>query len=122
AMDLSERVQLIAKVAYKQQKEEVGAIGEMTSDTYLVAPRLSYQIKSNSKWFDQWLVGFEYRLKVVKLAEDKKGGLVLEFERELSQLLNFGFGYNSTDFTDELSVYDDDYSVKGFFIRLTAKY
>ncbi|MCK4909792.1 MAG: hypothetical protein KAS70_07825, partial [Planctomycetes bacterium] len=90
--------------------------------TYLIAPRLSYQIKSNSKLLDKWLVGFEYRMKVVKLAEDKKAGLVLEFERELSQLLNFGFGYNSTDFTDELSVYDDDYSVKGFFIRLTAKY
>ncbi|MEK7449630.1 MAG: SdrD B-like domain-containing protein [Planctomycetota bacterium] len=122
AIDLPSGFQIINKLAYKQQKEETGAVGEITSDTYLIALRGNYKLKSDSIWLDKWLMGLEYRIKAVKLAEDKKSGVVLEFERELHQRINFGFGYNFTDFTDELSVYDDDYDVKGWFVRLTAKY
>jgi uncharacterized repeat protein (TIGR01451 family) len=130
AVDLNPKMQALGKLAYKQATEETGNHGSLTSSTYLIAPRFNYKIESASKIINNWIVGVEYRMLVAQLAEDQKSGFVLEFEKELTRYnspvgpmgVNLGFGYNFTDFTDDLSVYDDDYSVKGFFIRLSTKF
>ena len=54
----------------------------------------------------------------VSLAEDQKTGIVFEVDREVSNNLLFGFGYNLVDFSDDLTALQRDYKVKGAFIRL----
>ncbi|MBI4835426.1 MAG: right-handed parallel beta-helix repeat-containing protein [Planctomycetes bacterium] len=130
AVDLNAKMQVLGKLAYKQATEETGNHGSLTSSTYLIAPRFNYKIESDSEIINNWIVGVEYRMLVAQLAKDQKAGFVLEFEKELTKYhspvgpmgVNLGFGYNFTDFTDDLSVYDDDYNVSGFFIRLSTKF
>jgi hypothetical protein len=122
SVDLPKRFQVVEKIAWKRAVEEVIGQKEVKSDTYLIGTRLNYKVESATKVLDEWRIGVEYRMLIAKLAEDRKGGFVLEVDREIQRYVYLGFGYNFTDFSDDLTEYNDDYKVSGFFIRITAKY
>jgi hypothetical protein len=115
AMDLSRAFTLVEKVAYRKNIESVSDLPELSKDVSLIATRLNYRVSS-------WTVGAEFRVLEVKLAQDKRTGTVFEIDREISDNIVFGFGYNLVDFTDDLTTLGRGYKVKGGFIRLSAKY
>ena len=120
--DLTKNFQGIGKVAYKNALESLVGQKSTKSATYLYATGVKYKIDAEDKWLDDWRIGVEYRLLVSQLAEDRKGGAVLELDRAIHKYVYFGVGYNFTDFTDDLTEYNDDYKISGFFIRVTGKY
>jgi hypothetical protein len=150
SVDLPNRFQIVEKLAWKRTVEDVAGCKAVASNTYLIATRLNYYpspISSPSRqrrvwwegsgspqatrgedkergvgWLQGWRIGVEYRMLVAQLAEDRKAGFVLEFDREVQKYVYLGFGYNFTDFSDDLTEYKDDYKINGFFIRVTAKY
>jgi hypothetical protein len=122
SVDLPKEFQIVEKLAWKRTSEDVAGQSEVKSDTYLIATRINYKLKSETTVLNDWRVGLEYRILIAELAEDRKAGFVIEMDRELQKYVYFGIGYNFTDFTDNLEEYNDDYKVSGFFVRLTAKY
>ena len=66
-------------------------------------------------------IGAEYRILVQKLADDRKDGYLVEGMYHIQKYLTLGLGYNFTDFSDDLTS-RNDYSVKGFFIRIIGKF
>ncbi|MBI5778623.1 MAG: hypothetical protein HZA49_04105, partial [Planctomycetes bacterium] len=122
AMDVMKQLQIVEKLAYRKNIENVSNMDELDKDVSLVALRFNYRLMSESKILDKWTLGLEYRMLSVSIAEDQKTGMVFEVDREVNDNLIFGFGYNLVDFSDDLTTLGRDYKVKGAFIRLTAKY
>ena len=121
-VDVLKQLQIVEKLAYRKNIENVSGMAELDKDVSLIALRFNYRLMSESKLLDKWTLGLEYRMLSVSLAEDQKTGMVFEVDREVSNNLLFGFGYNMVDFSDDLTTLGRDYKVKGAFIRLTAKY
>ena len=121
-VDVAKQLQIVEKLAYRKNIENVSNMAELDKDVSLIALRLNYRLMSESKLLDKWTLGLEYRMLSVSIAEDQKTGIVFEVDREVSNNLLFGFGYNMVDFSDDLTTLGRDYKVKGAFIRLTAKY
>jgi hypothetical protein len=122
AVDVAKQLQIVEKLAYRKNIENVSAMAELDKDVSLIALRFNYRLMFESKLLDKWILGLEYRMLSVSVADDKKTGIVFEVDREVSENLIFGFGYNMVDFSDDLTTLGRDYKVKGAFIRLTAKY
>ena len=121
-VDVLKQLQIVEKLAYRKNIENVSDMAELDKDVSLVALRFNYRLMSESKLLDKWVLGLEYRMLSVSLAEDQRTGIVFEVDREVSNNLIFGVGYNMVDFSDDLTTLGRDYKVKGAFIRLTAKY
>ena len=122
AEDVAKQLQIVEKVAYRKNIENVSGLAELDKDVSLFAVRFNYRLMSESKLLDKWVLGLEYRMLSVSLADDQRTGIVFEVDREMSENLIFGIGYNMVDFSDDLTTLGRDYKVKGAFIRLTAKY
>jgi len=115
AYDLSAQYQLVEKFAYKIGEEKVGLRDYTRSETWLWINRMNYHLTH------QWDAGLEYRILEQKTAQDAKSGFLCEVTRHVTDNFQFGVGYNFTDFSDDLTE-EDDYSTRGFFIRITGKY
>lgn len=77
---------------------------------------LNDQPTSNQASFDSaWSFMTEYRqLKVSN--NDTKKGFLITLDKDLTNKLRFGVGYNSTDFSSDLTQFN--YKNKGFFVNL----
>ncbi|MCM8774650.1 MAG: hypothetical protein NC820_08000, partial [Candidatus Omnitrophica bacterium] len=115
AYDLTKHLQLVEKFALKRGEESVGGREMSKAEKFLWINRFNYHITS------KWDIGVEYRTLAVKQAQDNRTGFLFEISRHLNNNLQVGFGYNFTDFSDDLTE-TNDYSVKGFFFRITGKY
>ncbi|MBD3246340.1 MAG: DUF11 domain-containing protein [Candidatus Omnitrophica bacterium] len=115
AYDVNKYLQIVQKVAYKWGEERVGTRAGVDSATFLWVNRFNYHVTS------KWDIGVEYRMLDQDLADDRRTGFLVEISRHINDNFQVGVGYNFTDFDDDLSR-DDDYQVKGFFIRFTGKY
>jgi uncharacterized repeat protein (TIGR01451 family) len=114
AYDLSNKWQLVEKIAMKMSEEKVSGFDFTESQTFLSVNRLNYCIDAN------WKVGAEYRFLTQKQAKDSKHGALLEVSREIGPYAELGLGYNFTDFNDDLTHLD--YTSHGPFIRVTGKF
>ncbi|HEY5649622.1 MAG TPA: hypothetical protein VIU33_08985, partial [Nitrospiria bacterium] len=113
--DLTNRLELVEKLAFKTKEERIGAGSTIKTHTTLSINRLNFHV------INQWDLGFEYRILTVREARDRQDGYLLEITKEISKHLRLGGGYNFTDFSDnEFS--DNDYSVQGWFFRFQGKY
>jgi uncharacterized repeat protein (TIGR01451 family) len=112
--DLTDRWQLVEKLAYKMGEEKVSGFDFTTTQTWLMIHRLNYNVNKD------WQVGAEYRRLTQKQAKDYKQGALVEVARKVGEFIQVGAGYNFTDFNDDLTHLD--YTAQGPFVRLTAKF
>lgn len=112
--DINERWQLSEKYAYRIMEEKVAGFDFNKTHTWLMVHRLNYNIDTD------WLVGAEFRILSVEEAKDSKRGFLIEAARRMGQYAQLGFGYNFTDFNDDLTALN--YTAQGPFVRLTGKF
>lgn len=113
---ISPRLQLMEKYAMRKARDLTGPRFDTPfSETNLFIHRLTYHIDN------KWDASVEYRNLAQHLAMDEKSGFLLEVSRKIQNNLWIGVGYNFTDFKDNLLT-DNDYTMEGFFIRLSGTY
>lgn len=113
--DLTHRLEWVEKDAVKTSEEQTGDWAPVRSRTALNIHRLNYN------FVDAWDLGLEYRLRSVDITDDSQTGWLAELMYALGDHFRIGLGYNFTDFSDnEFS--ENDYSVRGTFLRFQGKY
>ena len=112
--DLTDKWQLVEKLAYKMGEEKVSGFNFTKTQTWLMVHRLNYNFARD------WQVGAEYRRLTQKQAKDYKQGVLVEVARKVGEFIQVGLGYNFTNFNDDLTHLD--YTSQGPFVRLTAKF
>ena len=113
--DIKPRLEWVEKEAVKTTEEKTGDWAPVKSRTALSIHRLNYNFVS------VWDFGVEYRLRSVDLTDDRQTGWLAELMYSLGDNFRIGLGYNFTDFSDnEFS--ENDYSVRGAFLRFQGKY
>lgn len=115
SLQLSRSIEWVEKFAYKIKTEESQTMPTATTHTWLVINRLNFTIW---KMID---LGMEYRILTQREADDQLAGWLVELMWRASKYMRLGVGYNFTDFSDnEFS--SNNYSMRGWFIRLQGKY
>jgi len=112
--DLTDRWQLVEKIAYKQGEEKVTGFEFTKTQTWLAIHRLNYNFGRD------WQVAGEYRRLTQRQAKDYKQGVLVEVARKVGEFIQVGVGYNFTNFNDDLTHLN--YTAQGPFIRLTGKF
>ncbi len=112
--DLTDKWQLVEKLAYKIGEEKVTGFEFTKTQTWLAIQRVNYNINKD------WQLGAEYRRLTQKQAKDYKQGALVEVARKVGDFIQAGLGYNFTDFNDDLTHLD--YTAQGPFVRLTGKF
>ena len=111
----NDRFEWVDKLAIKERTESVGNLPGTESTTMLSLHRLNYNIWKSLEF------GIEYRILEQREADDKLNGWLTELMWRVNRYTRLGVGYNFTDFSDnEFS--NNDYSVRGIFMRLQAVY
>ncbi len=114
-IDITDWLQCVEKVAYRQMDEKVGERDWTSSDTWLWINGL------NVIFLEKWSVGAEYRILENRTYEDCKSGYLFQVGRIMNDCINMIVGYNFTSFDDDLSN-RDEYDREGWFIRLEGRY
>ncbi len=115
SFDINRWLEWVQKSAYKTKTEEVGAMPENTTHTFLNINRLNVNVY---KKFD---LGVEYRLLHQDEADDMRQGWLTELMWKPVKHFRIGVGWNFTDFSDnEFS--DNDYSQEGWFLRFQGTF
>ena len=112
--DLTDKWQLVEKLAYKMGEEKVSGFEFTKTQTWLMVHRLNYNL------YKDWQVGGEYRRLTQKQAKDYKQGVLVEVARKVGEFIQVGVGYNFTNFNDDLTHLN--YTAQGPFVRLTGKF
>ena len=112
--DLTDKWQLVEKLALKLGEEKVSGFDFTKTQTWLAIQRLNYNINKD------WQVGAEYRRLTQKQAKDSKQGALVEVARKVGEFIQVGSGYNFTNFNDDLTHLN--YTAQGPFVRLTGKF
>ncbi|MDI6792020.1 MAG: OmpA family protein [bacterium] len=115
AFDLSQRFQLVEKIAVRWRGEERNGRDLGSTRTELLINRLNFHVTS------KWDADVEYRILRQKEADERRDGFLLEANRMLAGSLRAGVGYNFTDFSDNLYS-NNNYTTYGWFLRLQGKY
>ena len=110
--DLTDKVQIAEKGAFKSAEEKVSGFDFTKTETLLLVNRLNYD------FIKDWQAAGEYRFLSVLQAKDFKQGALFEVSRRIGDFVRVGAGYNFTDFSDDLTSLD--YTVHGPFLRVTG--
>ena len=106
------------KFAYKDKNERFDRESDMSVDVhsniYLTGLSASYRIMKD------WDVTSEYHWKVDTIYDETEEGLLLSFNKHITDNFKMGVGYNFSSFDDDLTN-DDDYDAEGLFINLIGK-
>ncbi len=109
------RIEWFGKGAARIKNEKIEDRPDVTTHTYLGIQRINLGL-----WRELGL-GVEYRVLHQEEAKDYRKGWLNEATWSLLKNFRLGMGYNFTDFSDnEYSM--DDYSVRGWFMRLQGWY
>jgi hypothetical protein len=109
------RLEWVAKLALRDQRNEDGGSAAVDSKSYLGIQRINWL------FLNRFELGAEYRLLEQRLADDRRQGWLGELMWKPVKNFRFGVGYNFTDFSDnEFS--QNDYKVRGWFVRAQARY
>lgn len=113
--DLTQRLSISGKYAFRKEEVKLYMGDDWYSNTLnLYAVRLSYEV------IKKWDLFGEYHWLQGKTDGDLKHGAIVGIYREINENLEFGVGYNFTEFTDDLT--NLDYRSKGWFINLIGKF
>ncbi len=113
--DLTRRLEWVDKLAIKRKTAQSGGHAPFTSHTGLSIHRLNYQVG------EAWDVGAEYRILAQREADNRRKGWLTEVMWRANKHTRLGVGYNFTNFSDN-EYSDNNYSVKGAFVRLQGMY
>lgn len=113
--DLTNKLQLVEKIAFKWGEEKVTGFDFTKSQTWLLINRLNYKLDK------YWGLSGEYRILEQHQANDRNQGFLLEVSRNIGDFIQVGVGYNFTKFSDDL-VHGNNYSAYGPYFRVTAKF
>jgi hypothetical protein len=123
--DVCKLIQLVGKFSYRDMNEKVGIRDWTHSDTYLYIIRSNFHIMNSEPnkpfMLRGWDLGLEYRTLANKQIEDSKKGWLIELDKDLTQYIRAGVGYNFTDYNDDLRD-NDDCDAEGWFVKLAGKY
>jgi uncharacterized repeat protein (TIGR01451 family) len=115
SLQLNRSVEWVEKLAYNIKAEGTDSMPAVTTHTSLIITRFNLAL---GKMID---LGTEYRVLAQREADDQRAGWLTELMWKPSKYIRFGVGYNFTDFSDnEFS--HNNYSVRGWFVRLQGKY
>ena len=78
-----------------------------------------YILRADWHLTHRWDALIEARMLDLPDAEDQRSGALLGLYRHVGENIKFGFGYNFTEFSDDLT--DLDFNSQGFFINLVGK-
>ena len=109
---LNAQWELGGKVAQRKGEVRVNNIWYDSTATF-AALQMRYDLQN------KWHVMGEYRQLRVSDDSVKQGGLI-SIERDITENIRLGVGYNFTDFSDDLKKFD--YKYKGVFINLVGYY
>ena len=114
---LTSRFGLGAKVAYR--------IGELRASRDASAPWFDsratfWAVRADYRVVAKWDALAEVRQLSISEADDSRLGALVGLYRHLGDHLKIGFGYNFTDFSDDLS--DLSYDERGYFINVIGKF
>ena len=113
--DLTERWSLGGKYAYR-----AGEVALDREDIDFVQSRANlYILRADWHLTHRWDALIEARMLDLPDAEDQRSGALLGLYRHVGENIKFGFGYNFTEFSDDLT--DLDFNSQGFFINLVGK-
>lgn len=113
--DINRLFQLVEKYAFKMGEVSVEGSDFTQVKTHLWINRINFHITR------KWDIAAEYRIRKETETDDRKSGFLFEIDREMMDHIRLGFGYNFTDFSDDLKTGSDD-NAHGFFVRLTGKF
>jgi hypothetical protein len=115
SFDINRSLEWVEKGAFKKKVETTEDGPPLATHTMLSITRL------NATLWSRIAAGLEYRVLAQREADDERKGWLTELLWKATPNFRLGLGYNFTDFSDnELS--DNDYSVRGWFFRMQAKY
>jgi hypothetical protein len=109
------RIELLAKVAARDQREVRAALPALDSRTTLAI------LRCNVRAWDPVLVGVELRDLREHENDDERSGFLGELMWDVKKHFRLGVGYNFTDFSDD-EFAEDDRSVGGWFLRVQGRY
>ena len=109
------RLEWVEKGAARIRQERSGSVTPLRTHTYLSIHRLNLKV-----WRDL-TYGLEQRTLWQKEARDSKRGWLTETQWRVKRSMRVGLGYNFTDFSDDLYS-ENDYSVRGWFVRILGTY
>ncbi len=110
--DVTDRMQLVEKLALRLRTERIDPNPERHSTTSLWVNRLNYAL------YQGWGVAGEFRLLNEHESETLKGGFLFEIYKDIQGIARVSVGYNLTDFTDDLT--DWDYQAQTVYFRVNT--
>jgi len=113
--DFRPGLQWVVKGAVNWQERLVPGFPTVETTTYLSIQRLNLSVWRKLE------VGAEYRVRWQDESEDRSQGWLTETMWKLHKYFRVGGGYNFTDFSDNLFA-QNDYSARGWFVRVQGKY
>jgi uncharacterized repeat protein (TIGR01451 family) len=113
--DICRFLSVVGKAVYRAMSEKVGPRDWVDSDTYLYLGRFNFHVTK------KWDIALEYRTLANKQIEDNKSGWLIEVDRDITDYIRFGVGYNFTDYDDDLRD-EDNWDAKGWFAKVVGKY
>ncbi|OVE72823.1 hypothetical protein BVX93_02065, partial [bacterium B13(2017)] len=114
-LDLFSKIELNETFHLRNMKDKTGNRSWQESKTQLWINALSW------KFYKDFKCNLEYRMLNQITFDNIKKGYLFELLFPIKNMIYFGLGYNFTSFDDDLAN-DDDYDVKGPFIRITGVY
>ncbi|OVE73448.1 hypothetical protein BVX93_01695 [bacterium B13(2017)] len=113
--DLCRWIEIKESIAFRNLEEKVGARDFQESEVYLWINGLTI-----NTWKDIKITA-EYRKLENLTFKDSESGYLLEILFPIKKVLYIGVGYNFTSFDDDL-INEDEYDVKGPYLRLVGVY
>jgi hypothetical protein len=77
-------------------------------------------LRADFHWVKEWDALLEARRLQVREAQDARSGLLLGIYRHVGENAKIGFGYNFTDFSDDLT--DLSYRSRGWYLNALGKF
>jgi uncharacterized repeat protein (TIGR01451 family) len=114
-LDLGRRVEWLSKLAWRIQEEKGDGVPSVRSRAGLGIQRINVEV------WRPIALGIEYRTLVQKDTDDRRQGWLAELMWSLHEHFRIGGGFNFTDFSDDVFS-ANDYSVRGWFLRVQGRY
>lgn len=115
AYQISRRLEWLGKGAFRRQQESTAGMPDVETSTYLTIQHFNITL------YDPIDLGVEYRILGQREADDRQQGWLGELSWRVKKHFRFGIGYNFTDFSDD-EFSQNDYTVRGWFLRAQGKY
>jgi len=115
AYRLNKRIEWFGKLAARDRSERSAGLPAVDTRTDLVIQRFNFRLPH------ELVLGTEFRMMRQRGLNNQRQGWLGELAYPVKDWMRFGFGYNFTDFSDDVLILDD-YSTHGWFLRVQGMY